>query len=113
MGPAFGSGQGWCCSRCAASRRFLRTIQGLVPCVPIKGGPAVQRMSLGGVLGRFLASLALVVATYNPTGYSLVGWIGSGFPHVQPLQAVIGIVLLGFWLFFVHATWISLGTIGV
>jgi Family of unknown function (DUF6524) len=73
----------------------------------------VQRMSLGGVLGRFLASLALVVATYNPTGYSLVGWIGSGFPHVQPLQAVIGIVLLGFWLFFVHATWISLGTIGV
>ena len=73
----------------------------------------MQRMSLAGLIGRFLASLALVVATYNPTGYSLIGWVGSAFPHVQPLQAVVGIILLGFWLFFVHATWVSLGTIGV
>jgi hypothetical protein len=73
----------------------------------------VHRVSLGGLVGRFVASLALVVATYNPSGYSIVSWIVSTFPHVQPLQAVSGIVVLGLWLFFVHATWISLGTLGV
>lgn len=73
----------------------------------------VQRVSFGGLIGRFVASLALVVATYNPSGYSLVSWVGSTFPHVQPLQAVVGIVVVALWLFFVHATWISLGTLGV
>jgi hypothetical protein len=73
----------------------------------------VQRLSVGGLVARFLASLALVVATYNPGGYSFLGWVGGNFPHVQPLQAVVGVVLLGLWIFFIHATWRSLGTLGV
>ncbi len=73
----------------------------------------MQRFSVGGLLGRFLASLVLVLATFNPTGYSFIGWVGSNFPHVEPLQAVIGIALLGLWLFLVHSTWRSLGTVGV
>lgn len=71
------------------------------------------QLGLGGLLSRFLASLLLVVATYNPSGFSYVHWIGGVFPHVQPLQAVAGIALLGAWLFFVHATWRSLGTLGL
>lgn len=73
----------------------------------------MQRLSLGGVIGRFLASLLLVLATYNPTGTSYVHWVAGVFPHIEPLQAVAGLALLGLWIFFVHATWRSLGTLGV
>jgi hypothetical protein len=73
----------------------------------------VNRLSVGGLVGRFLASLVLVLATYNPTGFSFVGWLAGNFPHVQPIQAVVGLGLLALWIFFVHATWRSLGTLGV
>jgi hypothetical protein len=73
----------------------------------------MRNLSVGGVFGRFLASLILVVATFNPTGYSFVGWIAGKFPHLEPLQLVVGIGLFAVWLFFVHATWRALGTLGV
>jgi hypothetical protein len=73
----------------------------------------MRRFRLGDVGVRFLASLALVLATYNPGGYSYVGWGTQNFPRVLPLQAVLGIALLGFWIFFAHATWRSLGAVGV
>jgi hypothetical protein len=73
----------------------------------------MRNLSLGGVLARFAASLVLVVATFNPTGYSFVHWIAANFPHLEPIQLVVGIALLGLWLFFLHATWRSLGTVGV
>jgi hypothetical protein len=71
------------------------------------------RLTLGGVIGRFLASLVLVLATYNPSGYSYVSWAAAVFPNIQPIQAVVGLALLALWIFFVHATWRSLGTLGV
>lgn len=73
----------------------------------------MQGFSMGGLVGRFLSSLALVLATYNPTGYSFIGWVSAGFPHIQPAQAVVGLALLAVWLFFAHATWRSLGTLGI
>ena len=73
----------------------------------------MNRLSVGGLVGRFLASLVLVLATYNPTGFSFVSWLAGNFPHVQPIQAVVGLGLLALWIFFVHATWRSLGTLGV
>jgi hypothetical protein len=73
----------------------------------------MRNLTLGGVLARFVASLVLVVATFNPTGYSFVHWIAANFPHLEPIQLVVGIALLGLWLFFLHATWRSLGTVGV
>jgi hypothetical protein len=73
----------------------------------------MRNLTLGGVLARFLAALVLVVTTFNPTGYSFVHWIAANFPHLEPIQLVVGIALLGLWLFFLHATWRSLGTVGV
>jgi hypothetical protein len=73
----------------------------------------MRNLSIGGILARFLASLLLVIATFNPTGYSFVHWIAGNFPHLEPLQLVVGIGLLALWLFFLHATWRSLGTLGV
>jgi hypothetical protein len=71
------------------------------------------RLTFGGLIGRLLASLVLVLATYNPTGMSFVSWIAGNFPHIQPIQAVVGVLLLALWIFFAHATWRSLGTLGV
>jgi hypothetical protein len=73
----------------------------------------MRNLSIGGILARFLASLLLVIATFNPTGYSFVHWIAGNFPHLEQLQLVVGIGLLALWLFFLHATWRSLGTLGV
>lgn len=71
------------------------------------------RLTMGGLLGRFMASLLLVLATYNPSGLSFLGWVQANFPHIQPAQAVVGLALLGLWIFFIHATWRSLGALGV
>src|SRR5450432_3964705 len=73
----------------------------------------MRNLSFVGVVWRFLASVILVMGTFNPTRYSFVHWIAGDFPRLEPLQAVVGIALLGLWLFFVHATWRSLGTVGV
>jgi len=73
----------------------------------------MQNLNLGGVALRFLASLVLVLATYNPSGHSYIHWISGSLPHLEPVQAVAGIALLGIWIFFVTATWRSLGTVGV
>jgi Family of unknown function (DUF6524) len=73
----------------------------------------MRNLSLGGVLARFLSSLLLVLATFNPSGYSFVHWVAANFPRLEPIQLVVGIALLGLWLFFLHATWRSLGTVGV
>ena len=71
------------------------------------------RLTLGGFGVRLLASVALVFATYNPSGVSYLSWIRENFPHIQPVQAVIGIGLLALWIFFLHATWRSLGALGI
>jgi hypothetical protein len=71
------------------------------------------RLTMSGLLGRFIASLLLVLATYNPSGLSFLSWVAGIFPHIQPVQAVIGLGLLGLWIFFLHATWRSLGALGV
>ncbi|MFO1464939.1 MAG: DUF6524 family protein [Steroidobacteraceae bacterium] len=73
----------------------------------------MQKLSFAGVLGRFAASLLLVLLTYNPTGHSYLHWMAADFPHLTPLQAVLGLALLGVWLFFLHATWRSLGAVGL
>jgi len=73
----------------------------------------MQRLSLGGILGRFAASLLLVLLTWNPTGHSYVNWVAGTFPHLAPLQLFLGLVLLALWAFFVHATWRSLGVPGL
>jgi hypothetical protein len=64
-----------------------------------------------GSLGlRFAFSLALVFLTYNPSGYSWVGWLMSETPLVYKVAA--GVVLLIGWAMFLRATWSSLGGLG-
>ncbi len=66
-----------------------------------------------GVLLRVAFSLALVFLTFNPSGHSYFHWLAANVAPVQPLVVIAGILLLGAWLFFVRATFSSMGLVGV
>ncbi len=70
-------------------------------------------MGASGVMARILAALALVLATFNPSGYSYGHWLAHGFPHVTAAQVVVGLLLLICWVVYVTATLRSLGLFGV
>lgn len=67
-----------------------------------------------GLLARFLAALALVIATYNPSGYSFVHWLTrvAKEGNWSPFVVLAGIVLIIGWTVFVRATKRSLGLMG-
>ena len=46
-------------------------------------------------------------------GFSFLHWLADGFPTIQPLKAIIGILLLAGWVFFVRSTLLALGRIGL
>ncbi len=71
---------------------------------------ARNNFTFGSFLLRFLFALALVFLTYNPSGYSWVGWLQSDTPMVY--KAASGVIMLIGWIMFLRATWRSLGPIG-
>jgi hypothetical protein len=66
-----------------------------------------------GVLWRMLFAIALVLVTFNPTGHSYYHWLVDGFPSVQPLEVVAGLLLLGLWVFFIRSTLQAMGPFGL
>ena len=64
-------------------------------------------MTTGGILVRLLACFALVLATWNPTGYCFVDWIGGSAP--LPLKAVVTTALALCHILFARIAWLSLG----
>jgi hypothetical protein len=73
----------------------------------------MERFTPLGFVLRLLAAVALVLLTFNPTGYSFYHWFASTLPHVSPAAVVIGILLLAGWLVFLTATMRSIGLLGV
>jgi hypothetical protein len=79
-----------------------------------------ERESRGGDFGfgefalRWVASLVLVFATYNPSGYSYVHWIRSTLSEggLGALHFFVGAILLACWAVLVVATKNSLGVLG-
>jgi len=74
---------------------------------------AANSFDLTSFLGRLIAALALVYATYNPSGYSYFHWVDSSLPEFDPLVAFAGVVLLIGWVMFIRATIRSMGLLGV
>lgn len=68
-----------------------------------------------GFLWRFLAALALVMVTFNPSGHSAYHWIVNAISAHEfgPLHAVAMALLLIGWVIFWIATWRALDTFGV
>jgi hypothetical protein len=67
----------------------------------------------GSFLGRWAFALALVLGTYNPTGYSYFSWLFAEGTEFGPVVALVGIVLLIAWIIFLRATFLSLGWLGI
>lgn len=66
-----------------------------------------------GIFLRFLLALALVLATWNPSGHSYTHWLLEALPNVTAELAFTGVVLLIGWIMFLHATFVSLGLFGI
>jgi hypothetical protein len=73
----------------------------------------VEKLTFTGFLLRAAFALALVLLTYNPSGYSFAHMLQTGFPAITPLEAVLGIVLLIGWFVFLRATLTSIGPFGM
>lgn len=66
-------------------------------------------------LWRFLAALALTVASYNPTPFSYWAWVmdAQSMSALGPAHFVVGILLLIGWVILLTATQRSLGFLGL
>ena len=64
---------------------------------------------------RLVATLVLVLATYNPSGWSYAHWLKSGFSNsgLGPEHFVVGILVLIGWVILLTATQRSMGTFGL
>lgn len=68
---------------------------------------------LWSFLARWLAAMALVVTTFNPSGYSYFDWLADTGDDHWLLKALVGVVLAIVYATFGLATLRSLGRIGI
>jgi len=66
-----------------------------------------------GFLLRFVFSIIVVFASYNPEGFSYFDWVYQALPDFTVLKAFSGVVLLICWVILIRATLGSLGFIGI
>ena len=64
---------------------------------------------------RLLAALVLVLATYNPTDWSFVGWVQKSMAAgtLGPEHLLVGIVIVIGWTIYGAASFRSLGVLGM
>ena len=72
-----------------------------------------QELTAAGVGLRFAAAIVLILATFNPEGYSYYHWALAEWSNFDPIKALVGVVLLIGWTVFLRATGRSLGTFGL
>lgn len=66
-----------------------------------------------GVVLRIVLAVLLVLATWNPSGWSYVDWALRERAAFDAVKAFVGVVLLAGWVFCVRAAWVSLGALGL
>ncbi len=78
-------------------------------------GRPSKEFSFLSFLWRLIATLALVLLTYNPSDYSYTAWLRAASPEnpLGPEHFVVGVVLLIGWVILLVATHRSLGTFGL
>ena len=74
-----------------------------------------RELDFAGFLIRLLGATVLVLATYNPSGWSFVHWVKEGFASSQlgPEHFVVGVVLVIGWIILLTATFRSIGMLGL
>lgn len=79
-----------------------------------RGRPS-REFNFFSFLWRFIASLILVLISYNPTEFSFVGWVmhARELGSLGPEHFVVGVILLIGWVILLAATSRSLGAFGL
>jgi hypothetical protein len=74
-----------------------------------------EEITLAGFLVRFLLATGLVLATYNPSGYSFAEWFGDSWSAgtVGPVHYFVAVLLAIGWVILLRATFNSLGPLGL
>lgn len=69
----------------------------------------------GSIAWRFLIALALVLFTFNPSGYSYFHWFRHALAEstAGPQHYFVGVALVIGWVVFIRATLRSLGGVGI
>jgi hypothetical protein len=70
------------------------------------------RISWLGLLARLIAALAVVLLTYNPTGYSFYHWAVRDFANLTAVKAFFGALLLLGWVIWIRAAFTSWAQLG-
>jgi hypothetical protein len=70
-------------------------------------------ISWPGVLIRVVLAIALVLLTFNPSGYSFYHWISAPPAGVTALKAFAGVALLIGWVVCLRTAFVALGWLGV
>jgi len=70
-------------------------------------------VSLQGALLRMVFAVLLVLATFNPSGYSFAHWIVAPPVSVTPGKALAALALVIGWLMCLRTAFIALGRFGL
>lgn len=73
---------------------------------------ATPGISWVGVILRLLFAVALVLLTFNPSGYSFYHWLLGTQVDVAG-KALVGVLLLIGWVVCLRTAYVSLGTLGL
>jgi hypothetical protein len=68
---------------------------------------------MGVITPRVLFAVALVLLTWNPSGWSYVDWALRELSSFDAVKAFCGVLLLGGWIFCWRSAWLSLGAVGI
>lgn len=74
---------------------------------------ATPGISWSGVFVRIAFAVALVLLTFNPSGYSFYHWSLGPPPGITALKAFAGVVLLIGWVICLRTAFVSLGILGL
>ena len=80
-----------------------------------KGAKTSKELNLSGFLLRLLATTVLVLATYNPSGFSFAHWLKTAFANsaLGPEHFVVGVIIVIGWIILLSATYRSMGLLGL
>lgn len=73
----------------------------------------MNNFSWTSVLLRLVLSALLVLATFNPSGYSFYHWVAGSSGAPKPIMVVAGLALLIAWVVFMKATTSAIGVFGL
>lgn len=74
-----------------------------------------REISWAGFFVRLAGTAVLVLATYNPSGWSFAHWIKNSFANggLGPEHFVVGVLIVIGWIILLTATQRSMGTLGL